>query len=180
MKGGNIRSLKSDESARFDNKKPPKRIYDSLFKLPAKFRFTEKRNEMVKVLTKQGKQVKQEERFCFQGKSNNYIYKKLQNYISAVILGLAMLGLVILYVAQYIDLYWGHQYYLVRSRIESKFVDDGNVITVYPILFFLYKKNGSDVARPVGAEEAERFYSKTEVAAFCSSIDKVDFFATLD
>jgi hypothetical protein len=77
MKGGNIRSLKSDESARFDNKKPPKRIYDSLFKLPAKFRFTEKRNEMVKVLTKQGKQVKQEERFCFQGKSNNYIYKKL-------------------------------------------------------------------------------------------------------
>ena len=50
--GGNVRSLHSAESARFEGKKPPKRIYDSLFKLPAKFRFTEKRNEMVKYLTK--------------------------------------------------------------------------------------------------------------------------------
>ena len=89
-----------------------------------------------------------------------------------------MLGLVILYVSQYIDLFWGHQYYLVRSRIESHYLDDGESITFYPILFFLYKKSDSDVARPLSASEAERFYSNDEVEAFCGSMKEVDFFST--
>jgi hypothetical protein len=51
---GNVKSMRSSEAHRFDKSKAPKRIYDSLFKLPARFRFTEKRNEIVKFLTKEG------------------------------------------------------------------------------------------------------------------------------
>lgn len=107
--------MDGSESARFSNKQRPKRVYDSLFKLPAKFRFTEKRNEIVKFLTVEGKALKKNEKCGFKGKSNNYIYKKLQNYFSAVLQGLAMLAIILLYSGQYIDLYWGGDYYLVRS-----------------------------------------------------------------
>jgi hypothetical protein len=114
----------------------------------------------------------------FKGKTNNYIYKKLQNYLSAVLLGLVMLILILLYASQYIDLYWGGQYYLVRSRIELNYSDDGKSITYYPILFFLYKIDDDDIVSPDGAEAANRFYSNEEVEVFCGSLDKVYFFST--
>ena len=48
----NVHSMRDSEAARFDKQRPAKRIYDSLFKLPARFHFTEKRNEIVKFLTR--------------------------------------------------------------------------------------------------------------------------------
>lgn len=173
---GNLKDNASDTSS----KKLPKRVYDSLFKLPAKFRFTEKRNEIVKFLTREGREHKKKS-FCgFKGKTNNYIYKKLQNYISAVLLGLTMLAMILLYCAQYFDLYWGGQYYLVRSSITLIENDDGVSTSYSAVLYFLYKYDSSDALIPVNADEADLFYNDEQVASICGSTDKVNFFATYD
>ena len=68
-----------------------------------------------------------------------------------------------LYVSKYVDLYWSGEYYIVRSKVETDYIDDGKSLTFYPILFFLYKEHDSDAFVPEGAEAAAQFYSKEEV-----------------
>ncbi|CDW90585.1 UNKNOWN [Stylonychia lemnae] len=145
-----------------DHKVTYKRVYDAKYKIPP----SEKVQSLNYTMVKNNDE-----------KMQNKIkkYKRYSNFITTLLMGLASVGVFMLYLNQFIELI-RKPYYVTRARVKITSFQDNEYVTVNMLKYFLYR-NESDSA--TDSTDANNQIIVSNLDELCN-VDEYALFDTLD